>query len=40
VTLEVQENNTRARALYERFGFAAYELDPAAGRAFLMQKKL
>ena len=40
VTLEVQENNTRARRLYERFGFAAYELDPATGRAFMMQKKL
>jgi GNAT superfamily N-acetyltransferase len=38
VTLEVLENNTRARALYTSLGFAPYELD--AGRALFWQKKL
>jgi ribosomal protein S18 acetylase RimI-like enzyme len=40
LTLEVQENNARARALYDKVGFASYELDPATGRAFVMQKRL
>lgn len=40
LTLEVLENNHRARAVYAAFGFAGYELDPAAGRALFLQKKL
>lgn len=40
ITLEVLENNHRARAIYERAGFAAYVLDPAAGRAMFLQKAL
>lgn len=40
VTLEVLANNHRARGIYERAGFASYELDPAAGQALFLQKKL
>lgn len=40
ITLEVLENNHRARSVYARFGFAGYELDPAAGKALFLQKKL
>lgn len=40
VTLEVLANNHRARGIYERAGFAGYELDPAAGQALFLQKKL
>lgn len=40
VTLEVLENNHRARAIYERAGFAGYELDPAAGKALFLQRRL
>jgi ribosomal protein S18 acetylase RimI-like enzyme len=40
ITLEVLENNHRARGIYARFGFAGYELDPAAGKALFFQKKL
>lgn len=40
VTLEVLSNNHRARGIYERAGFAGYELDPAAGQALFLQKKL
>ncbi len=40
LTLECQENNTRAWSLYENVGFGTYELDPATGRALVMQKKL
>jgi len=40
ITLEVLENNHRARGIYSRFGFAAYELDPMAGKALFLQKKL
>ena len=40
ITLEVLENNHRARGLYAKFGFAGYELDPAAGKALFLQKKL
>jgi hypothetical protein len=36
----VLENNHRARGIYTRFGFAGYELDPAAGVALFLQKKL
>jgi ribosomal protein S18 acetylase RimI-like enzyme len=40
ITLEVLENNHRARGIYTRFGFAGYELDPMAGKALFLQKKL
>lgn len=40
VTLEVLEGNRVARALYERQGFARYALDPAAGHALFLEKKL
>ena len=38
ITLEVLTGNTIAIKSYERFGFAGYQLDPAAGHAVLMQK--
>ncbi len=40
ITLEVLENNVRARRIYERAGFAGYELDPAAGKALFLQRRL
>lgn len=40
LTLEVLEGNQVARAAYQRFGFAGYELKPEAGRALFMEKKL
>jgi ribosomal protein S18 acetylase RimI-like enzyme len=40
LTLEVLEGNTAARALYERLGFAAYQLDPAMGHAQFLHKWL
>lgn len=40
LTLEVLSGNERATHSYVRFGFANYELDPAAGHALLMQKWL
>ena len=40
ITLEVLTGNTVAIKSYERFGFASYQLDPAAGHAVLMQKWL
>jgi len=40
ITLEVLEGNKLAQALYKATGFAGYELDPAMGKAMLMQKKL
>jgi ribosomal protein S18 acetylase RimI-like enzyme len=40
LTLEVLEGNAAARALYERLGFAAYQLDPAMGRAHFLHKRL
>ena len=40
LTLEVLEGNQGARQAYENFGFAAYQLDPAMGRALFMEKKL
>jgi ribosomal protein S18 acetylase RimI-like enzyme len=40
LTLEVQENNARAKRLYEQCGFVAYELASDAGRAHFWQKKL
>jgi ribosomal protein S18 acetylase RimI-like enzyme len=40
LTLEVLEGNARAAALYRLAGFAAYELDPAMGRAMFFEKWL
>ena len=40
LTLEVLTGNTVALRSYERFGFAPYQLDPAAGQASFMQKWL
>jgi GNAT superfamily N-acetyltransferase len=40
LTLEVLEGNAAARVLYERLGFAAYQLDPAMGRAQFLHKWL
>jgi ribosomal protein S18 acetylase RimI-like enzyme len=40
LTLEVLQGNRSARRLYERFGFAGYELDPALGQAQFLQKWL
>lgn len=40
ITLEVLEGNHRAKAVYGKFGFASYELDPSFGRAMFFEKKL
>ena len=40
LTLEVLTGNAVALRSYERFGFAPYTLDPAAGQASFMQKWL
>ncbi|MEO8859124.1 MAG: GNAT family N-acetyltransferase [Burkholderiaceae bacterium] len=40
ITLEVLAGNRAAHKLYERFGFAAYQLDPAMGQAHFLQKWL
>ncbi len=40
ITLEVLTGNTVAMKSYERFGFAPYALEPAAGTATFMQKWL
>jgi GNAT superfamily N-acetyltransferase len=40
LTLEVLSGNTTAQTSYQRFGFAQYQLDPAAGQALFMQKWL
>jgi GNAT superfamily N-acetyltransferase len=40
LTLEVLSGNVPAMLSYKRFGFAQYELDPAAGQAQFMQKWL
>jgi hypothetical protein len=36
----VLSGNAQAMASYKRFGFAQYELDPAAGQVQFMQKWL
>ena len=40
LTLEVLEGNRIAQQAYRSFGFEAYELDPAMGKALFWQKKL
>jgi GNAT superfamily N-acetyltransferase len=40
LTLEVLDGNASARALYQRLGFAAYQLDPAMGQAQFLHKWL
>lgn len=40
LTMEVLEGNRHAMAAYATHGFAAYELDPAMGKAVFWQKKL
>lgn len=40
LTLEVLDGNTSARALYQRLGFTAYQLDPALGHAQFLHKWL
>lgn len=40
LTLEVLSNNQRALKSYDRAGFRPYVLDPAAGQALFLQKKL
>ncbi len=40
LTLEVLQGNASARALYERLGFALYQLDPGMGHAQFLQKWL
>ena len=40
LTLEVLANNAPAMSAYARAGFAPYTLDPAAGQAVFLQKKL
>ena len=40
LTLEVLQGNTSAIRLYQRTGFAAYQLDPAMGQAQFLQKWL
>jgi len=40
LTLEVLSGNTVAQSSYQKFGFAAYELDPVVGTAQFWQKPL
>ena len=40
MTLEVLQGNASALRLYERIGFASYQLDPAMGQAQFLQKWL
>ena len=40
LTLEVLQGNKVAQAVYQRCGFAAYELDPQQGQALFWQKDL
>lgn len=40
LTLEVLSGNRSAMALYQRIGFAGYQLDPAMGQAQFLQKWL
>jgi len=40
LTLEVQENNHAALALYKSFGFVSGQYEPEAGTVFFRVKKL
>lgn len=40
ITLEVLENNHRAKKVYLKFGFEGYELNPDMGKAIFWQKNL
>ena len=40
LTLEVLSNNASALRVYDRSGFAPYVLDPTAGQALFLEKKL
>ena len=40
LTLEVLSGNLSAIKLYQRIGFAGYQLDPAMGHAVFLQKQL
>jgi ribosomal protein S18 acetylase RimI-like enzyme len=40
LTLEVLEGNKAAQAAYAKFGFEAYALDPAMGKALFWQKNM
>jgi GNAT superfamily N-acetyltransferase len=40
LTLEVLDGNEPAKAAYKKFGFDAYQLDPALGQALFWQKLL
>jgi len=40
MTLEVLSGNAPATQLYQRLGYAGYQLDPAMGTAQFMQKRL
>lgn len=40
MTLEVLSNNEVAKAAYQKFGFANYELDSSAGHALFWQKHI
>ncbi len=40
ITLEVLEGNIPARNLYQKFGFAGYQLDPKKGNALFWEKTL
>jgi len=40
LTLEVLENNDKAKRVYERFGFEGYELNPDMGKAVFWEKGL
>jgi len=40
LTLEVLEGNNAAQSAYLKYGFKAYELDPANGKALFWQKEL
>ena len=40
ITLEVLSGNDRAKAVYEKAGFSAYELDPEKGQAQFWEKEL
>jgi len=40
ITLEVLDNNYRAKKVYQAFGFEGYELNPEMGKAVFWQKNL